>query len=525
MSLARIAILLAALTACGGDVQVAPVTTPPTAEISSPGSSAQVFASGELITFEGLVRDQQDDPDRLTATWISDLDGELDQSVPDAEGRVGFSTVALSEGIHVVTLQAMDTDGEIGEDAVSVQVQRDNHAPAVSIDIPATGDVFVQGDAVLFAGLASDEDPEDPATSLEILWNSDADGPLGGEPPNAEGQIALTAAGLSLGPHIVSVTATDALGATATDQVYIEIVEPNEAPQALISLPASGETVLESAVHFEGRVSDDADRADTLALSWESDLCGLFNWDSAAADGSVSFDTNRLTRGLHTITLSARDSGDLSGSDSIQLNVVGPGDWDADGDGWTPNEGDCDDANAGVNPGAPEICNDVDDDCDGSINEGMGDSFEPNESSPTWLGAMDGDGFCVYYLGYISGSADFQSLSATLHSPDDWDLYSFSTTDDITDCLDESGYGIQVTLSSIPYGHDYALELYWVDGGDVLLASSDNPGSASESVAYTGTYGFSGDADDGGTFEIAVLPSTGSGYGCSDTYTLEIEVW
>jgi hypothetical protein len=38
---------------------------------------------------------------------------------------------------------------------------------------------------------------------------------------------------------------------------------------------------------------------------------------------------------------------------------------DKDGDGYSPDEGDCDDNNDDVNPGAVEICNNVDDDCNG----------------------------------------------------------------------------------------------------------------------------------------------------------------
>jgi hypothetical protein len=42
-----------------------------------------------------------------------------------------------------------------------------------------------------------------------------------------------------------------------------------------------------------------------------------------------------------------------------------PGDVDADGDGYTPNQGDCNDADPTIHPGAPDPPDDIDSDCDG----------------------------------------------------------------------------------------------------------------------------------------------------------------
>jgi len=53
--------------------------------------------------------------------------------------------------------------------------------------------------------------------------------------------------------------------------------------------------------------------------------------------------------------------------------------------GYTSDTTDCNDTNALVNPIAPEICNQIDDDCNGSIDDGL--VFE------TYLADLDGDGF------------------------------------------------------------------------------------------------------------------------------------
>ena len=55
-----------------------------------------------------------------------------------------------------------------------------------------------------------------------------------------------------------------------------------------------------------------------------------------------------------------------------------PGPEDADGDGWSPPE-DCDDLVSSTNPGAGEWCDGVDNDCDGTVDEGYdedGDGFK-----------------------------------------------------------------------------------------------------------------------------------------------------
>ena len=47
-------------------------------------------------------------------------------------------------------------------------------------------------------------------------------------------------------------------------------------------------------------------------------------------------------------------------------------DCDNDNDGVTIAQGDCDDSNGAVHPGATEVCDGVDNDCDGAVDENAG---------------------------------------------------------------------------------------------------------------------------------------------------------
>jgi hypothetical protein len=62
-----------------------------------------------------------------------------------------------------------------------------------------------------------------------------------------------------------------------------------------------------------------------------------------------------------------------------------PGD-DFDGDGYTENENDCDDQDPAIHPGADELCNGDDDDCDELIDESATDMT-------AWYFDGDGDGY------------------------------------------------------------------------------------------------------------------------------------
>ncbi len=83
--------------------------------------------------------------------------------------------------------------------------------------------------------------------------------------------------------------------------------------------------------------------------------------------------------------------------DRVEINCGH--DPDGDGDGHASlecNGDDCDDDNPAAYPGADEVCDEVDNDCDDVIDED--DAID----APTWYGDADGDGFGDVLVTYVS---------------------------------------------------------------------------------------------------------------------------
>jgi MYXO-CTERM domain-containing protein len=83
--------------------------------------------------------------------------------------------------------------------------------------------------------------------------------------------------------------------------------------------------------------------------------------------------------------------------------------------GYVVTSTDCDDSKVAVHPGATEACNGIDDNCDGTIDEG---------AKTTFYRDADGDGFgaagtttlaCLAPAGYVSDASDCNDAVATVH--------------------------------------------------------------------------------------------------------------
>lgn len=100
--------------------------------------------------------------------------------------------------------------------------------------------------------------------------------------------------------------------------------------------------------------------------------------------------------------------------------------------GYSPVGGDCNDAQATIYPGADEYCNDLDDDCDGTVDEDAVDAL-------AWAEDADGDGYGDGPLIMSCEAADGQVLVDADH-PADCDDTDAAYHPDATETCDGEDY-------------------------------------------------------------------------------------
>lgn len=187
-----------------------------------------------------------------------------------------------------------------------------NRAPDATITRPAEGSSFEQGETVVFEGSATDPEQGD-LTGSALVWSSDLDGHLGTG-------TRVETSGLSAGDHTVTLEATDAEGATGSDQVGIAVTsgEPSERADLSAGLLAAlpGGALVDQTVDVEARI-ENTGSVGAGAFDWEITLDGSRvasgRVDTLAAGDSVNLPRveglGPLTRGNHTVRLEI-DTGD-----------------------------------------------------------------------------------------------------------------------------------------------------------------------------------------------------------------------
>ncbi len=123
------------------------------------------------------------------------------------------------------------------------------------------------------------------------------------------------------------------------------------------------------------------------------------------------------------------DPGKSDDTGGLDSNLV-----DLDGDGVTADE-DCDDSDPDVYPGAEEICNALDDDCDGEIDEGAGDVVYADADGDGWGNDEVTTNACSTGDGWVDTTGDCDDEDPDVHP--EADETCNGVDDDCDDDIDE----------------------------------------------------------------------------------------
>ena len=312
----------------------------------------------------------------------------------NASVSMRFVPGASADGVDSFTYVATDGVLESNTATVRIAVRTPNSAPQFTSTPTVTA---ASGVGYSYAAQASDPDPGDVFTfSLPTA-------PTGMTIDPDFGVIRWTPAAAQLGPQQVTVKVTDSHGLFAL-QSYTAIVGTAVSVPDVIGQSQAAATSAVTTAGLVPAVSSQTHPTAPEGLVFSQTPAG----QSLAAPGSPVNIVVSLGRAI--------------------------GDFDNDHDNFTANQGDCNDGNANVHPGATDIPgNGIDEDCSGADAVNFGnidadhDGFTPLQGDCNDLiasinpGATDipGNGIDENCNGVDSVAGDSDLPTATITSPDD----------------------------------------------------------------------------------------------------------
>ncbi|MBF0412285.1 MAG: PKD domain-containing protein [Desulfamplus sp.] len=279
-------------------------SAPPTVIINTPSNPFYV-SLGTSVIFSANITTTS--PATISSyQWHSSIAGDLSTERTFSTSITPGDDTYLGPGTHIISLVATDSNGEKGYAQVTVVVGN-NTLPVALITSPADNSSHAFGKPITFSGTGKDTLGV-PLTGNSLKWESDIDGFLGTGSP-------LVINDLSIGTHIITLTATDSKSLTGIYKISITV--GNAEPVALITSPANNSShAVGKLITFSGTGTDAEDGNLTgNSLKWTSDKDGFLGTGSPLVLGNLS-------ENIHNITLTAIDSSGEDGISTISVTVA-----------------------------------------------------------------------------------------------------------------------------------------------------------------------------------------------------------
>ncbi len=246
--------------------------TAPSIKFLNPNSN-ETLSSDVGHNFRVQVSDPEDGTACCTVTFSSSVDGALGEATGTQPEVPATFTSLVS---RTITATAKDSKGKTSSTTVTVNVT--NPAPTVSMFSPLASQEFFRGVSYKVLGTSFDPNETDAGHNLlgalpceSLSWTSSVAGdalPVTGCDP----RVTFSSNGL----RTLTLTGTDARGATATANVSVNVINPpaNLPPVANISKPANNLVIgPDSVIDILGSATDPEQGAVTL----EYDITYPFN--------------------------------------------------------------------------------------------------------------------------------------------------------------------------------------------------------------------------------------------------------
>ena len=261
-------------------------------------TDGDVVEYGSSVRFEATISDNEDTPQDITLAWVSDLDGVLENPIPNSNGEIEFNKANLSAGLHSITATATDSTGLVDSELFELRVNQLPVAPTVSIS-PSV--IHTSDD--IFASPAETTDADGQTVSYTYEWYKNSTlttntGTFLSSTETAKGEYwtvrVIPSDGYQTGPFTES-TVTIQNTAPVIDSLTVDATQATTSQTVLCSgtsSAADAETLSESYVWTNETTGVPLGSSDTLILSPLSVSPG----DSVSCTYTVSDGTDSVSQ-------------------------------------------------------------------------------------------------------------------------------------------------------------------------------------------------------------------------------------
>ena len=283
----------------------------------------QTVKEGKSLTLDVDLNDYfRDDDSDLTYRAESSNTGKLTVSV---SGSV-LTVTGEAQGTVTVTVTAEDECGETATQRFDVEVLGPNQEPEAEGTIP---NQTVKDGKSLTLDLDLNDYFRDDDSELTYEAESSNTGKL---TVSVSGSV-LTVTGEAQGTVTVTVTAEDECGETATQRFDVEVLGPNQAPEAVGTIP--NQTVKDGKSLTLDLDLNDYFRDDDSELTYEAESSNTGKL-TVSVSGSVLTVTGEA-QGTVTVTVTAEDECGETATQRFDVEVLGPNQ-EPEAEGTIPNQ-------------------------------------------------------------------------------------------------------------------------------------------------------------------------------------------